>query len=105
MSINEAALKKLREATFSPENFINTMEQMLGIQEMMGATGDIQIPIDYQVAGEKVVTGEKIPFIIIGLRNVEPMEEEVEKIDTTEMTADEYRHLRAEHPKLLGLEE
>jgi len=71
MPINEAALEQLRGAIFSSENFITTMEQMLSIQDMMGATGDIQIPIDYQVAGAEVKTGEKIPFIIIGLRNVD----------------------------------
>ena len=70
MPINKAALAKLRAAVFTSENFIETMENMVNIQEMMGASGDTQLPLDYQESGMEVKPGELIPFIIIGLRAV-----------------------------------
>ena len=74
MPINKAALEKLRAATFNSENFIETMQHMVGIQEMMGASGDTQLPLDYQESGMEVKPGELIPFIIIGLRAIKVVE-------------------------------
>jgi len=74
MPINEAALAKLRAATFTSENFIETMESMVKIQEMMGASGDTSLPLDYQEPGMEVKEGELIPVITIGLRAVKIVE-------------------------------
>lgn len=84
MPINQPALEKLRAATFNSENFIETMLQMVNIQEMMGASGDTQLPLDYQEPGMKVEPGELIPFIIIGLRKVPDVEQVVKETEVIE---------------------
>jgi hypothetical protein len=75
MPINKAALEKLKAAPFTSQNFIDTMKQMVDIQDMMGASGDTQMVLDYQQRGAKVEPQELIPFITIGLRQPKVVEE------------------------------
>jgi len=67
MPINEAALEKLRAATFSSETFASVLETICGYKDLLGS-GDSQMNLDYQVAGAPVKPGDMIPFIHFGIR-------------------------------------
>jgi hypothetical protein len=73
MPINKAALDKLKGATFTPYTFVDAMRQMCEFSDMVGS-GDSQMTLDYQVKGEGVEPGDKIPFITFGLRQADVSE-------------------------------
>jgi hypothetical protein len=70
MPINKAALEKLQGATFTPQTFIDALENMCSFSDMVGS-GDSQLTLDYQVKGEDVQPGDKVPFITFGLRQAD----------------------------------
>ena len=67
MSINPAALERLRAATFGAKTFVEVMEQMSLARGQFGA-GDVSLTLDYQTDGQPVKAGDMIPYITIGLR-------------------------------------
>ena len=67
MSINAAALERLRVATFGATTFVDVMKQMSYARSQFGA-GDVSLTLDYQTDGEPVQAGDMIPYITMGLR-------------------------------------
>jgi hypothetical protein len=76
--INQQALERLKAATFDARVVGKVLEQMDSIGSVF-AGGDIDLPIDYQQAGDDVEAGEMIPVITIGLRQVNIIDKEVSK--------------------------
>ncbi len=69
MPIHKEALDKLRAADkLCAQTFVDTLEHILGIADVMGCPGDTQINLDYQGPEMVVENGDLIPFITIGLR-------------------------------------
>jgi len=68
MQLNQAAMERLKAATFTPETFVEVAKQMTEAQERFGTFAPSQLPLDYQEDGDEVEPGDMIPVILIGIR-------------------------------------
>jgi hypothetical protein len=86
MSINQAALEKVREAKMSGGGFVNVLEVLAASLAFTGAV-ETNMTFDYQHDEVDVEPGDLIPFITIGLRQATIKHPIVEV--TPEMTSEE----------------
>ncbi len=67
MSINQAALAKVREAKMNAESFAKVARHLAGMLELTSAS-ETHITFDYQHDDIEVEPGDLIPYITVGLR-------------------------------------
>lgn len=80
MSINPAALEKVRTATMRGESFVTVLESLAKTMLLTGAA-ESSLTLDYRHKDIQIKDGDLIPIITIGLRQVSdaeliPMKEE-----------------------------